>query len=142
MFFDNLHIENPSATTDPVLVIKKEKGMKFEKVGNELGVKFGYGADKINDFNKEIEELKKYLEENPTVTTLNLFSNDIGPEGAKALAGVLKENKTLTTLNLGSNNIDSEGAKALAGVLKVNTTLTTLDLENNNIGPEGAKALA
>ena len=142
MFFDNLHIENPSATTDPVLVIKKEKGMKFEKVGNELGVKFGYGADKINDFNKEIEELKKYLEENPTVTTLNLFSNDIGPEGAKALAGVLKENKTLTTLNLGSNNIDSEGAKALAAALEVNKTLTTLNLSDNNIGPEEAKALA
>ena len=71
MFFDNLHIENPSATTDPVLVIKKEKGMKFEKVGNELGVKFGYGADKINDFNKEIEELKKYLEEKRIGTAIH-----------------------------------------------------------------------
>ena len=68
------------------------------------------------------------------MTTLNLERNDIGDEGAKALA----ENSTLTTLDLFHNGIGAEGAKALAE----NSTLTTLNLYTNGIGDEGAKALA
>ena len=44
-------------------------------------------------------------------------ANKIGPAGAQALADMLKVNSALTTLDLYRNNIGDEGVKALAGVL-------------------------
>jgi len=86
--------------------------------------------------------IKRISSNDPTLTTLDIQANNIGPEGAKALANALKTNTTLTTLDIQANNIGPEGAKALADALKTNTILTTLKLWSNNIGPEGAKALA
>jgi Ran GTPase-activating protein (RanGAP) involved in mRNA processing and transport len=48
----------------------------------------------------------------------------------------------MTTLHLGLNQIGVEGAIAIAEALKVNAVVTTLDLSGNNIGVEGAKAIA
>jgi len=39
------------------------------------------------------------------------------------------------------NNIGDQGAIALAASLRVNTSLRSLDLEDNNIGGEGGAAL-
>ena len=64
-----------------------------------------------------------------TNTYLTVPGNDIGDEGAKALAS----NSSLTTLYLSFNCIGDEGAKALA----LNSSLTTLDLSGNDIGAEG-----
>ncbi|WP_458694884.1 TomO hydrophobic C-terminal domain-containing protein, partial [Wolbachia endosymbiont of Laodelphax striatellus] len=72
------------------------------------------------------------------LTSLTLSINNIGEEGAKALANGNLTN--LTSLRLYKSNIGEEGAKALAnGNL---TNLTSLTLSINNIGDEGAKALA
>ena len=50
--------------------------------------------------------------------SLDLTNNDIGAEGAKALATALSEGRAvLKTLNLAGNRIDTEGAKALAAAL-------------------------
>ncbi|KAK3260637.1 hypothetical protein CYMTET_30412 [Cymbomonas tetramitiformis] len=68
--------------------------------------------------------------------------------GIKALADALALNKSLKVLSLELNDIGPEGARALAVALTpneegvFNTSLNTLALEYNNIGPEGAKALA
>ncbi len=78
----------------------------------------------------------------PTFTTVDLRSNKIGAEGAKALAEALKTNASLTTVNLEGNEVGDEGAKALAEALKTNASLTTVDLWGNKIGDEGAKALS
>jgi Leucine-rich repeat (LRR) protein len=43
-------------------------------------------------------------------------------------------NTSLTSLDLCNNNIGDEGAKALADALLKNTSLTSLDLGHNNIG--------
>ena len=68
--------------------------------------------------------------------------NDIGAEGAAALADALKENTTLTALYLNGNDIGAEGAAALVDALKENTTLTTLlYLNGNDIDDEGAAAV-
>jgi Ran GTPase-activating protein 1 len=48
----------------------------------------------------------------------------------------------MTTLHLGLNQIGAEGAIAIAEALKVNAVLTELSLWINNIGPEGAIAIA
>jgi Ran GTPase-activating protein (RanGAP) involved in mRNA processing and transport len=84
---------------------------------------------------QDIKELVvPFLNTHPEIKSLNLSYNNIGAEGAKALAA----NQSLSTLNLRANNIGDEGAKALAA----NQSLSTLNLRYNNIGDEGAKALA
>ena len=45
------------------------------------------------------------------VEKLDLFSNSIGDEGAKALAAVLPSMSELKALNLEGNSIGDEGAK-------------------------------
>ena len=97
------------------------------------------GSNKIGT--EGAKALAKALETNKTLTTLNLWGNEIGPEGAKALAKALETNKILTTLNLGSNKIGDDGVKALVKALETNKTLTTLNLGSNKIGDDGVKAL-
>jgi hypothetical protein len=65
---------------------------------------------------------------------LNVNINQIGDEGAKALA----QNHILTALDISTNQIGYEVAKTLVQ----NQTLTTLDISANQIGYEGAWALA
>ena len=78
--------------------------------------------------------------------SLNLRGNEIGQEGAPALAEVLKVNTSLQSLNLQAVNkyirIGQAGAQALAEALKVNTSLQSLNLECNEIDQVGAQALA
>jgi len=68
------------------------------------------------------------------VNTLNVGANDIGVEGACALA----TSPTLTSLNLGFNHIGADGARALS----TSPTLKILNVSYNNIGSDGAIALA
>jgi Ran GTPase-activating protein (RanGAP) involved in mRNA processing and transport len=82
------------------------------------------------------------LRVNSTLSSLNLRSNDIEDDGARALAAALQDNSSLTSLNLGSNDIADDGGRALAAALQVNSSLTSLDLEENAIGDDGAQALA
>jgi len=92
------------------------------------------------------------------LTFLSLARNDIGPEGAEALAS----NSTVTCLNLANNNVGAKGARALsrngilrylnlsqnsigavgAELLATQTSLTYLNLSHNDIGPDGSTALA
>ena len=69
-----------------------------------------------------------------SLTSLDLTGNNIGAEGAQALASLT----ALTSLNLSFNHIGDAGAQALASL----TALTSLELRDNNIGAEGAQALA
>lgn len=82
--------------------------------------------------------LSSFVETSPmqTLATLDLWNNDIGPQGAQDLAGALEQNKValsqcfihvftvytqaLATLNLGMNQIGLQGAHALANALKIN----------------------
>ena len=69
----------------------------------------------------------------------NLKWNNIGDDGAKALADCLKHCNSLQTLNLKWNNIGDDGAKALADGLKHCNSLQTLNLKWNKIGADGAR---
>ena len=53
-------------------------------------------------------------------TSLRLYGNSVGDEGAKALAEALKTNTALTSLGLDEDSIGVEGGKALAEALKKN----------------------
>ena len=70
--------------------------------------------------------------------------DNIGAEGAKALADALRVNASLTLLNLGGNKVGDDGATAIAQAVKSNTTckLAELVLYDNGIGTAGAEALA
>ena len=70
------------------------------------------------------------------LTSLDLSDNQIGDQGAKAIAASLTG---LTSLNLTHNRIGTSGAKAIAASL---TGLTSLSLESNDIGPEAAESIA
>ena len=74
--------------------------------------------------------------------TLDRSGNNIGSDGAVALAEGLKYCTYLQTLDLSYNSIGSDGAVALAEGLKYCTYLQTLDLCDNSIGSYGAEALA
>ena len=56
--------------------------------------------------------------------------------------GPVCRHRSLTTVELNNNNIGDEGAKALAEALRVNHTLRKLDLRGNNgSGDAGKEAL-
>ncbi|GBG35262.1 Hypothetical Protein FCC1311_114852 [Hondaea fermentalgiana] len=59
-------------------------------------------------------------------TETSLYLNNIGDEGATALANALANNASLQTLSLSYNIIGDEGATALANALASNESLQTL----------------
>ena len=89
-------------------------------------------------------ELAAALCKNTTLRSLNLNHNPIGDhvEGVTAVAKMLEENKTLTDLELRDCHISSEGAVKLAAALCKNSTLKHLDLNHNPIGVEGASSMS
>eukprot|EP00290_Baffinella_frigidus_P016013 CAMPEP_0180211274 /NCGR_PEP_ID=MMETSP0987-20121128/12709_1 /TAXON_ID=697907 /ORGANISM="non described non described, Strain CCMP2293" /LENGTH=170 /DNA_ID=CAMNT_0022168523 /DNA_START=170 /DNA_END=678 /DNA_ORIENTATION=- len=88
------------------------------------------------------EKFDQTLEAAMVTGKLTMENINLGPEGAKALAGALSSMPNLTELALGNNEIGPEGFKALAGALSSMPNLTTLAVRDNAIGPEGFKVLA
>jgi hypothetical protein len=76
---------------------------------------------------------------NSSLTTIRLSSNEIGDEGAAALADALQVNTSVTSIHLGFNQI--KGAAALADALKVNSSLTYIDLDRNAIDESNSARL-
>jgi Ran GTPase-activating protein (RanGAP) involved in mRNA processing and transport len=77
-----------------------------------------------------------------SVTAIDLTENEIGADGASALADALKVNTSIRTIDLESNSIDTKGAIALADAFTVTTSVTKLIPAHNEIFDEGASALA
>ncbi|KAL0238159.1 hypothetical protein GEMRC1_012632 [Eukaryota sp. GEM-RC1] len=75
------------------------------------------------------------------VSTINLYNNSIGPEGAIAIAEALKVNSLVSTIHLDNNSIGNEGAIAIAEALKVNSSVTTIYLDNNSINSQTQQSL-
>ena len=72
--------------------------------------------------------------------TLDLSDNSIGSDAAVALAGAFQNCCQLQTLNLSDNSIGSDGAVALASACQNTSQLKTLYLQYNDIGPSGGSA--
>jgi Ran GTPase-activating protein (RanGAP) involved in mRNA processing and transport len=75
------------------------------------------------------------------VQELGLEVNEIGPEGAKAVAALCAAMASLTKIMVHSNRLGDEGATILCDALR-ESMVQELDLSSNDIGPEGAKAVA
>ena len=128
-----------------------QPAMMLAKIGAEKGIMLsGMKRDQteVSFFNEGFQPadailIASDLKFMAVLTTLNLWSNSIGDEGAKAIAEALKVNAVVTTLALGNNNIGNDGAKAIAEALKVNVVLTKLVLwEERNciLGDAGKRA--
>lgn len=59
-----------------------------------------------------------------------------------ALAAMLQNNPSITELNVRMNSVTDEGARALAAVLAGNSRLRTVDLRENHVGKSGVRAIA
>ena len=66
------------------------------------------------------------MKDNTSLTTLYLYDNGIGDDGAVALAKCLRENTSLTTLNLFCNKIGDAGKDALVVAQKCHPSLRIL----------------
>ena len=77
----------------------------------------------------QLTRVPEELGELVNLTSLDLAGNNIGDDGARALAGLVN----LTSLDLSGNEIGDDGARALAGLVK----LTSLNLSGNAIGDDG-----
>jgi Ran GTPase-activating protein (RanGAP) involved in mRNA processing and transport len=128
-----------------------QPAMMLAKIGAEKGIMLsGMKRDQteVSFFNEGFQPadailIASDLKFMAVLTTLNLWSNSIGDEGAMAIAEALKVNAVVTTLALGNNNIGNNGAKAIAEALKVNVVLTKLVLwEERNciLGDAGKRA--
>ena len=82
------------------------------------------------------------LLKNNTLKNIDLSSNKIGNEGAKLISKALEINKTITNINLKDNNIVIEGAKYISKALEINKTITNFKLSYNKFGKEGVKSIA
>jgi hypothetical protein len=78
----------------------------------------------------------------PSLRTLKLYDNGLGPRAAADIAAWLSNNSTLTNLDLCYNAISTQGCAALARALANHVSLTTLALRDNLISGAGATALA
>ncbi|KAL3912795.1 MAG: hypothetical protein SGILL_006744 [Bacillariaceae sp.] len=90
---------------------------------------------------KSIAEVLKDKTKEPK--SLDLWTNQIGPVGARAVAMMLSTNSSLRRISLGNNAIGDEGAQAIAEALTQNphSSLVYLGLGYNEIGNEGAVAI-
>ena len=84
----------------------------------------------------------KSIADNIICKELILHNCNIGPDGAMHLAHSILLKPVLTTLNLAGNGIDSISTIALAEGLNHCCNLQELNLSLNNIGYDGAVALA
>lgn len=76
------------------------------------------------------------------IQELSLYSNDTGPDGARAVAALCAVQASLTSLNLEWNKLGPEGAATLASGISVSSSLSALNVRGRNfLGKEGEHVL-
>jgi Ran GTPase-activating protein (RanGAP) involved in mRNA processing and transport len=73
--------------------------------------------------------------------SLNLLANELGPEGAGALATSMVGLASLEDLHLGDNRLGADGVRQLEQTLTALSQLRSLNLGDNRLGREGVHAL-
>jgi Ran GTPase-activating protein (RanGAP) involved in mRNA processing and transport len=110
---------------------------KFLKGNPKLETLQLTGRDMGGISNEETIEMVSALKENNRLISLSL-NYKLYDQDAAMIAAVLQENKTLTSLNLAGSKIKDAGATAIAEALKGNKTLTEIYFNNSAIGDAGA----
>ena len=94
----------------------------------------------------------------PSVTSIDLRANELGPEGAKALAPAIRDSPSMTFVDLSGNSIGDEGMRTIGAALLSSATsklgaikcdafglpvgATSLDLSGKGIGSAAGTLLA
>eukprot|EP01041_Mallomonas_annulata_P009325 gene9325-19354_t len=78
------------------------------------------------------------LQENKSLTHLDISFNKIGTEGSQHIADLLQHNHSLQYLILEGNEIQDEGISLISNSLYKNTSLKHLNLSSNSCSPIGA----
>ena len=68
-------------------------------------------------------------------------SRDLGPVGGKALAGALEKNKTITSLDIYNNQIGPEASTWLSKALCLHPRIRVLEAGGNNMQDLGGMAI-
>ncbi|WP_316354213.1 leucine-rich repeat domain-containing protein [Candidatus Trichorickettsia mobilis] len=90
----------------------------------------------------EVQRLLAAIKLNGTITSLNLWANNIGKDGAKLIFEALP-NLSITAIAISENQIGDTGAGFLADTLeKAESPVTFVRLWGNDIGNLGVKLLA
>ena len=71
-------------------------------------------SDHVYLLGEPVEEISTKLLSLTNLRSLNLWGNDIGEEGARAVAALTN----LTSLDLADNGVGDEGARAIAALLQ------------------------
>lgn len=82
-------------------------------------------------YKQGVEALAKSLENNTSLTSLNLADDKIDDEAVRYIASAIERNTALTRLDLTDNEIEEDGAQALLKALEKNFTLTTFKFTGN-----------
>ncbi|XP_076464806.1 uncharacterized protein LOC143296661 [Babylonia areolata] len=86
--------------------------------------------------------LAKEIENQPSISTLNLEDNAIGPAGMMCFADMLKKNSYIHEVNLSDNKLGVIGARLLKNVMLKNARLVSVNVSGNGFGERGARYLA
>ena len=102
------------------------------------------GFERLNaTITEAIKKAAAVIAEQYSASKIDLQGKGLTAHDATVVAEILKFKTSVTVVLLGGNEeIGDEGAKALAEALKVNTTVEKLDLMYCGIGDDGAAALA
>ena len=78
-----------------------------------------------------------------SLTKISVNDNRLGDEAATVLCDALRESTVtkVQELDLSNNNIGPEGAKAVAAMAAVVASMTRLDVRWDSLGEEGEAAL-
>mmetsp|Transcript_23039 Transcript_23039/g.33838 ORF Transcript_23039/g.33838 Transcript_23039/m.33838 type:complete len:331 (+) Transcript_23039:117-1109(+) len=99
-------------------------------------------AKKANSARNVAENFTAVMHHKSTGKSLALFSSDVDDGRMRVIAKMLATNTDISTVSLWGNCIGDEGAIQIAKLLRVNCTITVLYLHNNCIGDRGAAAIA
>eukprot|EP01084_Bolivina_argentea_P280475 479667_1 len=108
-----------------------------------LNVGMNYNPDDFGMNLNDALNISKYLQNTKSLSTLRLSECLIDDETVHILMGGLQQNNTITTLDLSYNKISDVGARRLSAFLsKKDNVLMALNLNNNQINDEGVTHIA
>lgn len=102
----------------------------------ELILKNCHGGDKSAKY------IARYLEQNRSLTVLDLNENELGSDGVRHIALCLSQNKKLLKLFLNNNYITHSNISYVTQMMLTNSTLCVLTLGGNIVGDHGAEVFA
>ena len=123
----------PEETRKSIEEIIKEENLDIEfEIGENNEVRFKEAKEKIDQI------IKIITHPNNKVNNIDLWDNDLGPEGAKSIAEALSNpNNKVNNIDLGYNKLGPEGAKSIAEALSnPNNKVNNINLWDNKLGPE------